>query len=179
MVAFNIDMLPNQSWDSTTSEFDDHIHGFLSHTDDPSIFNLTFDPQTLVSHPQGELNISFGNNDGLLPDFSNFDFSALWNAPTQNVDAVSPDTSLPVDFASLLPPQNDTTYNADDYINYDAASSESTQLAPTPSASLKYVPPAGASRAPLRRAGGYWPQPFTTSDANMDPSPPRYSVPAT
>ncbi|KAJ7594715.1 hypothetical protein C8J56DRAFT_1044431 [Mycena floridula] len=138
-------------------------------------------------------------NDGQdIPDFEGFQFGELWGGGQgQQVDA-----STSNDFSSFFQNPTQPPFNGEEYLNnnydpnsYDpiepsssssftsanssVSSQQQQQQQPiaSSSSSRPYVPPSGASKGPIRRAGSYWPPSYATSDS-MDISPPRYGVQA-
>ncbi|KAJ6593691.1 hypothetical protein B0H19DRAFT_1056187 [Mycena capillaripes] len=175
-----------QSWPGQdSSEFND-IQAILSATGDPSIFELSnFDPQSLLDHPTGQLEVSLGqmNFPGFedsIPNMSDFPYYQPYTAD------IGP-TELPGDFTTYFPPMDPPTsashdfggsYNADDFLNFDGngsdtSSSQSAPAAEEPSdAARPYVPPSGASLSSTRRVGGTWGR-RPASESPIDQSPPR------
>ncbi|TFK75332.1 hypothetical protein BDN72DRAFT_787252 [Pluteus cervinus] len=214
-VSFNLDsnMVNNmQSWfEQNSSAFDATLQAFLSSTGDPSIFQLSnFDPQSLATNPTGEIEVSLGqvafpyetdSSGHQLPDFSSFTFVSptadpnpvpALETPIHSVDPLAhdftkffSDTEAPLDYSS---------YNADDYLNFDNSTISDDSHAPTPVErrvsggapltpavipSSSYVPPAGAAYSSTRRVAGSWKPPFHAADSPLDHSPPRpWGVPA-
>lgn len=182
----SFDLPQTNSWPGhESSEFND-IQAILSATGDPSIFELSnFDPQSLLDHPTGQLEVSLGqmNFPGFedsIPNMSDFPYFSSQPYTTD----IGP-TELPGDF--YFPPVDAPTsishdfsgsYNADDFLNFDGnasdvSSSQSAPPAEEPSDTPRpYVPPSGAAFSSTRRVGGSWGRP-PPSDSPIDQSPPR------
>ncbi|KAJ6495553.1 hypothetical protein C8R47DRAFT_1213047 [Mycena vitilis] len=174
-VSFDLPTHSMQSWSGHDSpEFND-IQAILSATGDPSIFELSnFDPQTLLDHPTGQLEVSlepmnFPGFQDSIPNMSDFPF-------------YYPTTEVPDDFPSLFPAVDQpasashefsASYNADEFLNFDGnadASSLSVPAAEQPDTARPYAPPSGASLSSTRRVGGTWARP---PPSPVDQSAPR------
>ncbi|KAJ7874693.1 hypothetical protein B0H14DRAFT_3859668 [Mycena olivaceomarginata] len=184
--------LPNpqmNSWTGHESEFND-ISAILSATGDPSIFQLSnFDPQSLLDHPTGELEVSLGQM-----DFAGFDDSIhnlnLGDYPYYGSQPyMTPSAEFSSDLASLFPPVNTSTsndfsgnYNAEDFLNFDGHASDASSSQPVPVVEQRspettptrtpYVPPSGAAFSSTRRVGAKWVPP-PSAESPVDQSPPR------
>jgi hypothetical protein len=134
--------LPQQSWVSDTA-FVDTLSALINTTDHPSIFELdNFDPNALLEHPSGEIDVSLGefNFDATQFNFGDFDFSAPALQSTTDSGSIAPTDTNFNDFASLfsspnpvvdttsvpaVPPQQqhrEFSFNSDnmlDYLNFD------------------------------------------------------------
>lgn len=193
---------PAPNWYSD-DDFQRTMHAILSSTEDPSIFQMSFDKEPDVSGP-GEIELSLG--EGSIPledlDFSTYDLQQYLQSSPEFAVPVPPH-SLPDAQASLsqavdeslAAAQQGLNYNADDYINYDAEPAGSRPLSPGssshPSPSYPpedaaeplpnpYTPPAGAVNSSNRRVGASWRPPYHVTDAGIDSGPPRqWSVRAT
>ncbi|KAJ7188483.1 hypothetical protein C8R46DRAFT_22145 [Mycena filopes] len=171
-----------QSWGNGSSDYTD-IQAILSATGDPSVFAISnFDPQSLLDHPTGQLEVSLGQM-----NFPNFDdpIPNLTDLPYYGSQSYGPDVGphqFPGDFSALFTPMNTPaqdyhgSYNADDFLNFDenapdASSSRPAPAAeqPTPESPRPYVPPSGAALASTRRVGGRWRPP----PSPLEQSPPR------
>ncbi|KAJ7251782.1 hypothetical protein B0H12DRAFT_1185159 [Mycena haematopus] len=178
---------PQMQWTGHDSSGFSDIHAILSATGHPSIFELSnFDPQSLLDHPTGQLEVSLGQMN--FPDFSDpipsmADLPYYVSQPYAADSDVNP-SEFPSDFASLFPLMNGSatsdfngTYNADDFLNFDANTSDASPAAPgmerspetTPSRPA-YVPPSGAALSSTRRVGGKWRPPESPTS---EQSPPR------
>ncbi|KAJ7782872.1 hypothetical protein B0H16DRAFT_471606 [Mycena metata] len=167
------------SWGGDASSDYTDIQAILSATGDPSVYQLSnFDPQSLLDHPTGQLEVSLGQMnfpgfDDPIPNLSDFPY---YISP--------PDGGPPEfagDFSSLFSSVDPTTqdysgsYNADDFLNFDAPDASSSRPAPaveqpSPEASRPYVPPSGAALASTRRVGGRW---YPPPSSPIEQSPPR------
>jgi len=158
-VSFNVPPLAVQPWMTSegTSEFEQSIHALLSATGDPSIFQLShFDPNSLTSHPSGEIEVSMGQlhfpfetqpSQLSSPDFSNFDFGSL-SGPSSSHYLDNTNTGIsPVDhttdLASLFPshavdPTSSASENVDfsSYLNFDDVPPDVTPSRHTQSQSM-------------------------------------------
>ncbi|KAJ7128884.1 hypothetical protein C8R43DRAFT_957402 [Mycena crocata] len=181
---------PMTSWNGhNPGEFDD-IQAILSATGDPSIFQLSdFDPQTLLDHPTGQLEISLGQMsfpgfDDPIPNLSDFPYYL-----PQSYSADIGPTDMGGELASLFPHMGDSTlaphefngnYNGDEFLNFDENSSDlSRSVLPgeqrsSDATSQPYVPPAGAIHSSTRRVAGSWARPPRfSSNSPVEQSPTR------
>ncbi|KAJ6558559.1 hypothetical protein DFH09DRAFT_534876 [Mycena vulgaris] len=193
-LSFDLPNLQMNSWTGQDSSDYADIQAILSATGDPSIFQLSnFDPQTLLSHPTGQLEVSLGQMafpafDDPIPNLSDF--------PYYVPQPYSGSNEFGGNLASLFPPMEPQTapphefggnYNADDFINFDENSSDAASSRPPPveqrssDTNRPYVPPSGASLSSTRRVAASWPRPPTfTSNSPIEQSPTRsnWGVPA-
>ena len=160
----------------------------LSSTGDPSVYQLhNFDPDTLTTDPNAELEISIGN---IFPSQHNLD-SIFPNSLIQTPTAQAATNNYffnPDHF-------NVDAFNVDDFLNYDSSGPPlDTAVPDTPStevltastletrsssAPTPYVPPAGAAFSSNRRVGASWKGSFHAMSSPVDHSPPRaIEVPA-
>ncbi|KAJ7287362.1 hypothetical protein C8J57DRAFT_1167430 [Mycena rebaudengoi] len=196
-MSFNLPHInTGQSWNGQNSEFDESLQAILSATGDPSIFQLrNFDPQSLLEHPTGQLEISmadlnfpFDEHMRAIPDMSDFHFD-LPSLPTRPYTTdVSPHEYGNNSLDALFPNMGSTTsqdfggnYNADEFLNFDDNSTEASSSRPiitvehsSPETTRPYVPPAGAAYSSTRRVGASWKPPFP-ADSPIDQSPTRPS----
>ncbi|KAJ7502787.1 hypothetical protein B0H11DRAFT_1711498 [Mycena galericulata] len=174
--------LPNPQMNDWTEQNLD-IQAFLSATGDPSIFQLTgFDPESLLQHPTGQLEVSLGeitfpSFDDPIPNLSDFphfspqrtefgsDMAGLFPA------VMEPSTPAFHDFGG--------NYNADEFINFDENSSDSSMSREppveqrSPVTPRPYVPPAGAAFSSTRRVAGSWRPPSFSTPSPIEQSPTR------
>ncbi|KAF7321487.1 HMG box domain-containing protein [Mycena kentingensis (nom. inval.)] len=153
-VEFDIPNTPydQSAWNNPTpSDFDN----LFASTGDANVFQLQgFDAQSLLQHPEGNLEISFPPFD--LP----FDSNVM---PLSDLGLFAqPHLPAQDDFAALFAlaePQSAPENFGQEFVNFDGPSE-----AP-PSAPTQYVPPSGASHSSSRRVGGTWaraPSPLTS-----------------
>jgi hypothetical protein len=205
-VSFNVPPIATQPWMTTDgiSEFDQSIHALFSAAGDSSIFHLSnFDPNSLMAHPLGEIEVSMGqapftfeqqSNQLSSPDFSNFDFGSL-SGPSR-MDNVNTGISTE-DHAPLFPAHGvDPSYSASEsidfsnYLNFDDVPLDVTPSLPPPTTQpvepqpmettspSAPSPPAGAAYSSTRRVGASWKSSYVP-DSPIDHSPPRqWGVPA-
>jgi hypothetical protein len=196
-----------RTWINQPGAFDDAMRALLSVTGDQSIFQLdNFDPNTLLSNPSGEIEVSMGQpapypfDSTFIPDFSGFDFSGSSTTASQTTAAGQSPTDEVAEYASFLSGHANyssldyESYNADDFINFDGFPTLNPAVSPadmpTTSQPLEqtsempqptpYAPPAGAAHSSTRRVAGSWKPSFAISDSPIEVSPPRsWGVPAT
>ncbi|KAJ7200817.1 hypothetical protein GGX14DRAFT_659531 [Mycena pura] len=187
-LTFNLPSNSMQWTGNVSSEYDD-FQAILSATGDPSIFQLSnFDPQSLLDHPTGQLEVSLGNMefpgfDDPIPDLSDLPFFA-----SQPPSELSNDlTSFFTQIESPTSPSHDVSgiFNGDDYLNFDGHSPDTTlspsQPTPAPSSAADttrtpYVPPSGAAHSSTRRVSGTWaacPPSALASSSPINRTPPR------
>lgn len=181
-----------QSWSGHDSSGYDDIQAILSATGDPSIFQLShFDPNALLEHPTGQLEVSLGQMvfpgfEDPIPNLS--DFSSYYTPEPYPADIDS--TAFGGNLASLFPTMETNAptshdfggnYNADDFLNFDDNSSDASSSRPAPAVEQRspdtnrpYAPPSGAALSSTRRVGASWtkPPPFV-SGSPIEQSPTR------
>ncbi|KAJ6603110.1 hypothetical protein B0H10DRAFT_644679 [Mycena sp. CBHHK59/15] len=197
LVSFTLStpqMNPMQSWTGqNTSEFDHSFQAILSATGDPSIFQISnFDPQSLLEHPTGQLEVSLGqlsfpgfDDANPIPDITDLGFYIpdSFRSYGNDVPANEYGSGMELLFPAIEPAPNQdfgAVYNADDFLNFDdtsdarpAPSSEQ----PTSQTSRPYVPPSGAAHSSTRRVGASWKPPITSgSPVDQSATRPSWSV---
>nr|GAT57678.1 predicted protein [Mycena chlorophos] len=155
---------PMQPWTGTlsSSEFE---HAMMSSTANQGVFELSgFNPESLLSNPTGELEISMSSFD-MTPysgDVHNLSDIGLFASPQQD------------DFTSFLAsfgqaPAENYEATADQFLNLEPEDAQ--QPIHTP-----YVPPSGASQSNTRRVGGTWPRPSSPLTSPIDTRPTSWSL---
>ncbi|KAJ7675097.1 hypothetical protein B0H17DRAFT_1140526 [Mycena rosella] len=184
--------LPNpqiNSWTGHNSSDYADIQAILSATGDPSIFQLSnFDPQTLLDHPTGQLEVSLGQMafpgfDDPIPNLSDFPYYDPQPYPINTgANEFEGDFTLFPSIEAHPAPSHEFSgnYNADDFLNFDENASDATSTRPAPvgqrtsETSRPYAPPAGAALSSTRRVAGSWSRPpvFATNSP-IEQSPTR------
>lgn len=202
-MCFNLPPLPTQNMQNWMSDgevpdmsFSDSIQALLSATGDPSIFQLSnFNPDSLLTNPEGEIEVSMGHvpfsydQQSNFPDpanlFGDFDFSAAAAGPSsQPMDDSSAGPLSPIEhapeFSSLfqtnniadsssnMPQPDFGSFSADSmyqYLNLEPSMSASV---PPPETTPSRPPPPVHSQS----------MPFMTNDPeDADTAPPGPYIP--
>ncbi|KAI6044670.1 hypothetical protein EDC04DRAFT_326532 [Pisolithus marmoratus] len=172
------------------------LQDIMSMSTGDGLFGLAnLDPLSLVSHPQGELEVSVGADvqprDFSGDLFANFDFSTLKQPMDFNPASAVNEAD---DLVSLLQAPNDPegqaysmarqrqpslfTQDVMQFLNLEvaegvlqdatvppAASTVSPQQVTNTPVAGQYVPPAGAANSTVRRVGGSWKPPVTIPES--------------
>ncbi|KAK7057403.1 HMG box domain-containing protein [Favolaschia claudopus] len=164
------------------------IQAILSATGDPSVFELSdFDPQSLLDHPTGQLEVSLGHFDfpgfdDPIPHMADFGHYVpqSYAASTNSTEFGGGMSTLfsPMDPAATTPGDFHTSY--DDFLNFDTNISDASASQSVPATEQRssettptrpaYVPPSGAAHTSTRRVGGKWRPPAAESPTGQSPS---------